>query len=202
MFSCGDFTPIFCAVVNDTGTAGVWRISALNEAGGWKDRTTVEDMDLAVRASLKGWKFLYLANLKVLFFFFFLIRVVMEECLYTIWWNVNDMIGLLCGVGDSDELVWHEFITWKTGEKWTTKYSEGLQVPTAQVVLWTSQSFPENGDGDNEEQGKVAPLNWQDKKYWLFMTKILVCVHCRKYPYGRRYMWFTASSSSGRSWPT
>ncbi|TYI98834.1 hypothetical protein E1A91_D01G245000v1 [Gossypium mustelinum] len=47
------------------GTAGVWRISALNEAGGWKDRTTVEDMDLAVRASLKGWKFLYLGSLKV-----------------------------------------------------------------------------------------------------------------------------------------
>ncbi|WJX84752.1 Glucomannan 4-beta-mannosyltransferase 9, variant 2 [Trifolium repens] len=47
------------------GTAGVWRIAALNEAGGWKDRTTVEDMDLAVRASLKGWKFLYLSNLKV-----------------------------------------------------------------------------------------------------------------------------------------
>uniref|UniRef100_A0A7N0RHD9 glucomannan 4-beta-mannosyltransferase n=1 Tax=Kalanchoe fedtschenkoi TaxID=63787 RepID=A0A7N0RHD9_KALFE len=47
------------------GTAGVWRISALNEAGGWKDRTTVEDMDLAVRASLKGWKFVYLGDLKV-----------------------------------------------------------------------------------------------------------------------------------------
>ncbi|XP_024031899.1 glucomannan 4-beta-mannosyltransferase 9 [Morus notabilis] len=47
------------------GTAGVWRIAALNEAGGWKDRTTVEDMDLAVRASLKGWKFVYLCNLKV-----------------------------------------------------------------------------------------------------------------------------------------
>ncbi|XVE99124.1 hypothetical protein REPUB_Repub03eG0170200 [Reevesia pubescens] len=47
------------------GTAGVWRISALNEAGGWKDRTTVEDMDLAVRASLKGWKFVYVADLKV-----------------------------------------------------------------------------------------------------------------------------------------
>ncbi|CAK8544005.1 unnamed protein product [Lathyrus sativus] len=47
------------------GTAGVWRISAMNEAGGWKDRTTVEDMDLAVRASLKGWKFLYLSNLQV-----------------------------------------------------------------------------------------------------------------------------------------
>ncbi|KAK6231652.1 hypothetical protein SCA6_001725 [Theobroma cacao] len=33
------------------GTAGVWRIQAINDAGGWKDRTTVEDMDLAVRAS-------------------------------------------------------------------------------------------------------------------------------------------------------
>ncbi|KAG5556677.1 hypothetical protein RHGRI_007070 [Rhododendron griersonianum] len=50
------------------GTAGVWRIAALNEAGGWKDRTTVEDMDLAVRASLKGWKFLYLGSLKVFYF--------------------------------------------------------------------------------------------------------------------------------------
>ncbi|KAK4281601.1 hypothetical protein QN277_013072 [Acacia crassicarpa] len=47
------------------GTAGVWRIEALNEAGGWKDRTTVEDMDLAVRASLKGWKFLYLGKIQV-----------------------------------------------------------------------------------------------------------------------------------------
>lgn len=48
------------------GTAGVWRISALDEAGGWKDRTTVEDMDLAIRASLKGWKFVYIGDLKVL----------------------------------------------------------------------------------------------------------------------------------------
>ncbi|THU60136.1 hypothetical protein C4D60_Mb07t09440 [Musa balbisiana] len=47
------------------GTAGVWRISALEEAGGWKDRTTVEDMDLAVRATLCGWKFVYLGNVKV-----------------------------------------------------------------------------------------------------------------------------------------
>ncbi|KAJ0841331.1 putative glucomannan 4-beta-mannosyltransferase [Helianthus annuus] len=47
------------------GTAGVWRMAALDEAGGWKDRTTVEDMDLAVRASLKGWKFLYIGSLRV-----------------------------------------------------------------------------------------------------------------------------------------
>lgn len=61
------------------GTAGVWRISALNEAGGWKERTTVEDMDLAVRAGLKGWKFVYVGDLKVhiflcKMFFFFLSR--------------------------------------------------------------------------------------------------------------------------------
>ncbi|XP_009590983.1 glucomannan 4-beta-mannosyltransferase 2 [Nicotiana tabacum] len=47
------------------GTGGIWRIAAINEAGGWKDRTTVEDMDLAVRASLKGWKFVYLGDLQV-----------------------------------------------------------------------------------------------------------------------------------------
>ncbi|KAJ0670663.1 putative glucomannan 4-beta-mannosyltransferase [Helianthus annuus] len=47
------------------GTGGVWRIAAINEAGGWKDRTTVEDMDLAVRAGLQGWKFVYLGDLQV-----------------------------------------------------------------------------------------------------------------------------------------
>ncbi|KAI3904123.1 hypothetical protein MKW98_021709 [Papaver atlanticum] len=47
------------------GRAGVWRMSALNEAGGWNDRTTVEDMDLAIRASLKGWKFVYVGHIKV-----------------------------------------------------------------------------------------------------------------------------------------
>ena len=68
----------------NAGTAGVWRIAAINEAGGWKDRTTVEDMDLAVRASLKGWKFVYLGDLQVfylnslfvrLFFFFFSFKI-------------------------------------------------------------------------------------------------------------------------------
>ena len=59
----------------NAGTAGVWRIAAINEAGGWKDRTTVEDMDLAVRASLKGWKFLYLGSVQV--FFQFLICLIL-----------------------------------------------------------------------------------------------------------------------------
>ncbi|KAF0911474.1 hypothetical protein E2562_011126 [Oryza meyeriana var. granulata] len=47
------------------GTAGVWRLRALEDAGGWKDRTTVEDMDLAVRASLRGWRFLYAGDVPV-----------------------------------------------------------------------------------------------------------------------------------------
>lgn len=37
----------------------------MNDAGGWKDRTTVEDMDLAVRASLNGWEFLFAGDVAV-----------------------------------------------------------------------------------------------------------------------------------------
>ncbi|CAM0953273.1 unnamed protein product [Alopecurus aequalis] len=47
------------------GTAGVWRVQALADAGGWKDRTTVEDMDLAVRASMRGWTFVYVDHVRV-----------------------------------------------------------------------------------------------------------------------------------------
>ncbi|KAJ4746005.1 cellulose synthase like [Rhynchospora pubera] len=47
------------------GTAGVWRTKVISDAGGWKDRTTVEDMDLAVRAGLKGWKFVYVGDVQV-----------------------------------------------------------------------------------------------------------------------------------------
>lgn len=63
------------SMVNELGTAGVWRISAINEAGGWKDRTTVEDMDLAVRATLKGWKFLYVGDIRVCCFLSLFIMV-------------------------------------------------------------------------------------------------------------------------------
>ncbi|CAM8970684.1 unnamed protein product [Rhodiola kirilowii] len=54
-----------CEFFGFNGTAGVWKIQAINDAGGWKDRTTVEDMDLAVRASLKGWKFLFVGDVSV-----------------------------------------------------------------------------------------------------------------------------------------
>ncbi|KAJ0447202.1 putative glycosyltransferase [Helianthus annuus] len=56
----------FLSFFGFNGTAGVWRIKALEESGGWLERTTVEDMDIAVRAHLNGWKFVYLNDVKVL----------------------------------------------------------------------------------------------------------------------------------------
>ncbi|KAF6177009.1 hypothetical protein GIB67_022899 [Kingdonia uniflora] len=47
------------------GTTGVWRIKTLEDSGGWLERTTVEDMDIAVRAHINGWKFIYLNDVKV-----------------------------------------------------------------------------------------------------------------------------------------
>lgn len=49
-----------------SGSAGLWRIAAMKEAGGWDDRTTAEDMDLAIRASLEGWKLVYVGALEVI----------------------------------------------------------------------------------------------------------------------------------------
>jgi len=45
------------------GTAGVWRKSAIIDAGGWQADTLTEDLDLSYRAQLKGWKILYLEEI-------------------------------------------------------------------------------------------------------------------------------------------
>lgn len=50
---------------NFNGTAGIWRIQAIDEAGGWQHTTVTEDLDLSYRAQLKGWKCLYLPNIVV-----------------------------------------------------------------------------------------------------------------------------------------
>ncbi|HSZ59907.1 MAG TPA: glycosyltransferase [Tepidisphaeraceae bacterium] len=42
------------------GTAGVWRRSTIDDAGGWEHDTLTEDLDLSYRAQLKGWQFVYL----------------------------------------------------------------------------------------------------------------------------------------------
>eukprot|EP00250_Pteridium_aquilinum_P022551 c2540_g1_i1 orf=240-2297(+) len=57
---------VFLNFFGFNGTAGVWRIKALEESGGWLERTTVEDMDIAVRAHLNGWKFIFLNDVKCL----------------------------------------------------------------------------------------------------------------------------------------
>lgn len=46
--------------MNFNGTAGVWRKSCIEEAGGWQADTLTEDLDLSYRAQLKGWEFKYL----------------------------------------------------------------------------------------------------------------------------------------------
>lgn len=45
------------------GTAGTWRRSAIEDAGGWHHDTLTEDLDLSYRAQLKGWKFVFLPEL-------------------------------------------------------------------------------------------------------------------------------------------
>ena len=47
---------------NFNGTAGIWRKSAIVDAGGWQHDTVTEDMDLSFRAQLRGWKFVYVPS--------------------------------------------------------------------------------------------------------------------------------------------
>jgi cellulose synthase/poly-beta-1,6-N-acetylglucosamine synthase-like glycosyltransferase len=47
---------------NFNGTAGVWRRTAIDDAGGWQHDTLTEDLDLSYRAQLKGWKFRFLPD--------------------------------------------------------------------------------------------------------------------------------------------
>jgi cellulose synthase/poly-beta-1,6-N-acetylglucosamine synthase-like glycosyltransferase len=44
---------------NFNGTAGVWRRTAIDEAGGWQHDTLTEDLDLSYRAQLAGWQFVF-----------------------------------------------------------------------------------------------------------------------------------------------
>src|SRR5207342_855967 len=44
---------------NFNGTAGIWRRTAIDEAGGWQHDTLTEDLDLSYRAQLAGWQFVF-----------------------------------------------------------------------------------------------------------------------------------------------
>ena len=50
---------------NFNGTAGIWRRTAMEEAGGWTADTLTEDLDLSYRAYLKGWHGRYVRDIVV-----------------------------------------------------------------------------------------------------------------------------------------
>lgn len=50
---------------NFNGTAGVWRKRCLTEAGGWQADTLTEDLDISYRAQLRGWRFVFAADVIV-----------------------------------------------------------------------------------------------------------------------------------------
>src|SRR6266516_1427355 len=48
---------------NFNGTAGAWRRTAIDDAGGWPHDTLTEDLDLSYRAQLRGWRFVFVPEL-------------------------------------------------------------------------------------------------------------------------------------------
>lgn len=50
---------------NFNGTAGIWRKTAILDAGGWKAETLTEDLDLSYRAFLRGWSARYAGDIEV-----------------------------------------------------------------------------------------------------------------------------------------
>lgn len=51
--------------MNFNGTAGLWRRTCIEEAGGWHSDTLAEDLDLSYRAQLLGWTFRYVPDVEV-----------------------------------------------------------------------------------------------------------------------------------------
>lgn len=52
------------AYINFNGTAGIWRIACISDAGGWQADTLTEDLDLSFRAQIKGWQFKYVETIE------------------------------------------------------------------------------------------------------------------------------------------
>ncbi len=51
--------------LNFNGTAGLWRSTCIEDAGGWQWDTLTEDLDLSYRAQMRGWKIDYLPDVVV-----------------------------------------------------------------------------------------------------------------------------------------
>ena len=50
---------------NFNGTAGIWRIATIFDAGGWRHSTVTEDLDLSYRAQMRDWRCVYLPEIQV-----------------------------------------------------------------------------------------------------------------------------------------
>uniref|UniRef100_K3ZRB8 glucomannan 4-beta-mannosyltransferase n=1 Tax=Setaria italica TaxID=4555 RepID=K3ZRB8_SETIT len=107
---------VFLNFFGFNGTAGVWRIQALEESGGWLERTTVEDMDIAVRAHLNGWKFIFLNDVKV-----HLHNdnhsILDERSILTMWKLIllSTIVQVLCEVPESYEAYRKQQHRWHSG---------------------------------------------------------------------------------------
>ncbi|MDP2159165.1 MAG: glycosyltransferase family 2 protein, partial [Flavobacterium sp.] len=51
-------------LINFNGTAGIWRKTCIEDAGGWEHDTLTEDLDLSYRAQLKGWDFKFIEDIR------------------------------------------------------------------------------------------------------------------------------------------
>jgi len=49
---------------NFNGTAGIWRVEAIIDAGHWSADTLTEDLDLSYRAQLRGWEMIYINDIE------------------------------------------------------------------------------------------------------------------------------------------
>ena len=49
---------------NFNGTAGIWRVDAIIDAGHWSADTLTEDLDLSYRAQLRGWEMIYVNDIE------------------------------------------------------------------------------------------------------------------------------------------
>ncbi|GAB4462100.1 MAG: glycosyltransferase [Anaerolineae bacterium] len=47
------------------GSAGIWRRACVEDAGGWRDDTLTEDLDLSYRAQIRGWRCVFLPHVEV-----------------------------------------------------------------------------------------------------------------------------------------
>jgi cellulose synthase/poly-beta-1,6-N-acetylglucosamine synthase-like glycosyltransferase len=53
-------------LISFNGTAGIWRVAAIQASGGWQGDTLTEDIDLSYRAQMAGWKYAYIPDVVVM----------------------------------------------------------------------------------------------------------------------------------------